>query len=131
MSFCFPQGVFKDIYGAINDTVRSKFQLRTKEDYGQFKMNIVLATVKHPVIIQLLGDKNVVLQQHVLDKSGWVDFGFLIPGKYGLKAIYDQNANGKWDSGRFLQYRQPERIDIHPKIFEVRGNWDLEEEWQM
>ncbi|MBK7029152.1 MAG: Ig-like domain-containing protein [Bacteroidales bacterium] len=127
----FPQGVFKDIYGAINDTVRSKFQLRTKEDYGQFKMNIVLATVKHPVIIQLLGDKNVVLQQHVLDKSGWVDFGFLIPGKYGLKAIYDQNANGKWDSGRFLQYKQPERIDIHPKIFEVRGNWDLEEEWQM
>jgi len=58
-----------------------------------------------------------------------LDFGFLNPGKYGLKAVFDINHNRKWDTGNFLKRIQPERIAIHPKVFEVRGNWELEEEW--
>lgn len=126
----FPQGAFTDIYGASNDTVRSRFQLKPREEYGQFKMNIDPGAFNHPFIIQLLGEKDVVLQQHVVVKATKIDFGFLPPGKYGLKAIYDQNANGRWDTGQYLLHRQPERIDINPKLFEVRGNWDLEEEWK-
>lgn len=126
-----PAGAFRDIYGQTNDTVRAGFSVKLKDDYGLFKVKATLVNVPHPVIIQLLGEKGVVVQQHTITESGDVDFGFLAPGKYGLKAIYDANANGKWDTGVFLKQRQPERVAIHPKVFEIRGNWELEEEWQL
>jgi len=90
-----------------------------------------LANPNQQVIIQLLGDKGVVVQEHIINKSQVVDFGFLSPAKYGLKAIYDDNRNGKWDTGVFLRKQQPERVVIHPKTFEVRGNWELEEDWEL
>lgn len=126
-----PLGTFRDIYGQVNDSSRFAFKLKPRDEYGTFKVNVKLVNVNHPMIIQLLSEKGNVLQQQIIHKSQAVDFGFLPPAKYGLKAIYDWNGNGRWDTGQFMKKKQPERIAMHPKVFEVRGNWDLEEEWEL
>lgn len=127
----FPKGSFTDIYGNTNDTVRSVFRVRPRDEYGQFRVNVMREPFLHPLIVQLLNEKGVMLQSQTLKEPGKVDFGFLMPAKYGLKVIYDENANGRWDTGVFLKHRQPERTAVHPKVFEVRGNWELEEEWKL
>jgi uncharacterized protein (DUF2141 family) len=126
-----PAGTFRDVYGQINDTVRFGFKVRPKEDYGTFKVKVSLDGTPYPVILQLLNEKGITLTQKYISQPQMVDFGFLIPGKYGLKAIVDSNGNGKWDTGILLKHQQPERVLVHPKTFEVRGNWDLEEEWKL
>jgi hypothetical protein len=78
-----------------------------------------------------LNEKGEYLSQTLPDASGKVDFGYLLPGKYGIKAILDSNHNGKWDTGVFLKNKQPEKVLVHPKIFEVRTNWELEETWEL
>jgi hypothetical protein len=43
----------------------------------------------------------------------------------------DTNSNGRWDTGKFIKKIQPERVLIHPKIFDVKPNWELEEDWDL
>jgi uncharacterized protein (DUF2141 family) len=127
----FPAGTFRDIYGQVNDSAKSAFKLRSKDEYGVFRLQVKDINNDFPVIIQLLTEKGAVVQEQTITQSQKVDFGFLPPAKYGLKAIYDKNGNGKWDTGIFLKKQQPEKVAIHPKLFEVRGNWELEEEWEL
>ena len=52
------------------------------------------------------------------------EFSNLPAGKYELLIVEDRNENGKWDTGNYLDFIQPEpRIR---KILEpLRENWDL------
>jgi len=48
-----------------------------------------------------------------------------------LKAIYDVNGNGKWDTGNYLEHRQPERVFFYDRPVELRSNWDVEAAWEL
>lgn len=127
----FPQGIFRDIYGQVNDSSKTHFIPKPKEDYGMLRISMNLKNIKHPLILQLLTEKDAVVKQIVLNGSQKVDFGALYPGKFRLKAIYDRNSNGRWDTGVYTKHIQPERTAYYPKVLEVRANWELEEEWNL
>jgi hypothetical protein len=38
--------------------------------------------------------------------------------------IADTNKNGIYDSGRFLERRQGERISHYPESLDIRAGWD-------
>jgi len=126
-----PKNSFTDIYSDTCDSTHVVFQMKPIEEYGTFAVTINRPDKSYPVIIQLLTDKGVVLDQRIVTTGKKADFGLLPPGKYGLKAIMDVNGNGRWDTGKFLKKIQPERVLVHPKIFEVRTNWELEETWEL
>lgn len=126
-----PKGSFTDIYRDSCDSTHVDFQMKPMEDYGTFAVIINRKDKSFPVIIQLLTEKGMVVDQRIITTEKRADFGLLSPGKYGLKAIMDANANGRWDTGKFIKKIQPERVLVHPKIFEVRTNWELEETWDL
>ena len=126
-----PKGSFTDIYNDACDSTHVLFQMKPVEEYGNFAVTINRTDKSYPVIIQLLTEKGLVVNQQIITTEKRVDFGLLSPAKYGLKAIMDANANGRWDTGVFLKKIQPERVLVHPKIFEVRANWELEETWDL
>jgi uncharacterized protein (DUF2141 family) len=105
--------------------------MRPIEEYGTFAVTVNRKDISYPVIIQLLADKGLVVDQRTVTTGKLADFGLLAPAKYGLKAILDANGNGRWDRGEFIKKIQPERVLVHPKIFEVRTNWELEETWDL
>ena len=39
--------------------------------------------------------------------------------------IYDSNQNGIWDTGSYLEKKQPEYVEYFPETQEVRDNWLL------
>jgi len=126
-----PKGTFTDIYSDTCDSTHVYFKVRLLEEYGKFAVLINSQDSKNPVIIQLLTEKGAVIDQRIVTSGKRVDFGLLAPAKYGLKAIMDSNGNGKWDTGIFVKKIQPERVLVHPKLFEVRTNWELEEPWDL
>ena len=126
-----PKGSFTDIYKDSCDSTHVSFQLRPMEEYGQFAVLITRKDASYPIIIQLLTEKGAVVAQRIITNEKKVDFGLLAPSKYGLKAIMDVNGNGRWDRGEFIKKIQPERVLIHPKVFEVKSNWELEENWDL
>ena len=126
-----PKRTFTDIYSDTCDSTHVSFEMRKIEDYGTFAVSINRKDNSYPVIIQLLTDKGAFLDQRIITTEKRADFGLLLPGKYGLKAIMDVNANGRWDTGVFIRKIQPERVLVHPKIFEIRPNWEEEETWDL
>ena len=126
-----PKGSFTDIYSDSCDSTRVAFQMTPIEEYGQFAVSINRQQNDFPVIIQLLNEKGLVVDEKIVTTEKRIDFGLLPPAKYGLKAIMDSNKNGRWDTGQFINKIQPERVLVHPKLFEVRTNWELEETWDL
>ena len=126
-----PKGSFTDIYSDTCDSTHVAFRINPIEDYGTFAVTINRKDQSYPVIIQLLTEKGQVIDHRIITTEKKADFGLLPPGKYGLKAIMDVNKNGRWDTGQFIKKIQPERVLVHPKIFQVRTNWELEETWDL
>jgi len=123
--------VFCDLSGAYNDSTSIRFKVRTMEDYGTLLMNVTVPEMSGQLIIQLMTDKEIKVQQKILSASGAVQFRYLMPGNYKLKMIFDENSNGKWDSGNYYKYSLPERIEYYETPLNIRSNWDLQEDWQV
>ena len=126
-----PKSSLYDIYSDTCDSTHVTIQMRAVDEYGKFAVVVNRLEQTCPVIIQLLTEKGLVIDQRIITSGKRVDFGLLAPAKYGLKAIMDANGNGRWDTGEFIKKIQPERVLVHPKIFEVRTNWELEETWDL
>jgi uncharacterized protein (DUF2141 family) len=126
-----PAGAFIDMYGDSCESTHVSFQMKPIDDYGSFVVKINRDEKSFPVIVQLLTEKGIAVDQRIVNGNGKADFGLLVPATYGLKAIMDTNANGRWDTGEFIKKIQPEKVLVHPKKFEVRTNWELEEIWDL
>lgn len=122
---------FCDLGGAYNDSTSIKFKVRSAEDYGILVMNVVLPETQGQFIIQLMNDKELILQEKIITNTGLVRFEYLMPGNYKLKAVFDKNANGKWDTGKYRKNALPEKVEYYQRVLSIRANWDLQEDWQI
>jgi len=120
---------FTGAFGHCNDSTGIKFSALTEAETSSLKINADVPVAGTDYIVQLLGDKEKLLEQRIISSKTTLDFIYLSPGKYKIKVIYDANRNGRWDTGDYLKKRQPEMVDYHPKEFELRANWTLEEDW--
>ena len=128
-SVFIPDSVFTGINGLANDTIRFSFKTMQSRDFGNLILDLDIS--KHPgdYLIQLLTEKDIVLAEKKIKSSGKVRFEYLVPGKFKVKAVYDRNHNGRWDTGNFRKKMQPEEVFFFPKTMEIRANWDVEEKW--
>ena len=62
-----------------------------------------------------------------LEEGNVVDFNLIDPMLYNLRIIYDNNKNGVWDEGNFIEDRQPEEVIYFPTSIDVRANWDVDQ----
>jgi len=128
-----------DIYGRHNKKLEKKFKLRQEEYYGKVMLDV--KGVSGNVIVQLYrsdagksdnGKRTYqVLREKMTDKDGVLTFDLLPEGKYRFRAILDENGNGLWDTGLYLDHRQPEEIIYLPAEISVKQNFDIEQEFDL
>ncbi len=121
----FP-GAFTDIFGLTNDTIQSRFRTTTRENHGNLIINVEIAKEGEQHILQLLDRNQAVISEKILHNNGSYTFKHLDAGNYHVRLIYDQNANGEWDTGNYLKKIQPEPIYMFPESIQIRENWDVE-----
>jgi uncharacterized protein (DUF2141 family) len=116
-----------DIYQVQSkDTLKYFFITKQTEDYGAITVDVKKETDK-PVILQLLHQDKVVKSVY-LNSSEKVEFNLLEPKEYNIRAIIDANENGVWDTGNYLEKKQPEKVINHKSDEEkliLRANWIL------
>lgn len=117
-------GAFKDVYGLVNDTIDNRFSVRAEDYYGTLIVN--LDSIPMAMVVQLMDTRDKVLREKVITDQKIFNFPFLKPDNYKLKLIYDRNANGKWDTGKYIKDIQPETVQFYSGEIEVRANWELE-----
>lgn len=128
-SIRFPDSVFFGYSGKTNDTTQISFNVPAEDQYGHLFIEFSIPDSSKQYIVQLMDEREVVLNQQIVKASQLLHFPYLMPVKYLLKIIEDRNGNGRWDTGDYLKKQQPERVNYYPKEIEIRANWDIEESW--
>jgi len=118
---------FIDIYKKTNDTLEVKYNTQRLEYYGN--LFFVMQNISQPTIVQVLDSKNNIISEKHISTNCKITFDYLKPQKYVIKAIIDQNANGRWDTGNYLKKAQPESVLFYKDQINMRSNWDIEQTW--
>lgn len=111
-----------DFFNNTNDTLRNSLKTQTK--YSYFTSRVVLDNAKYPAIVQLTNNKYEVVAEQYVEGPKPIDFEDLDAGMYYLRVIYDENKNGKYDTGDYLKGIQPERVSYSPKQVEAIAGFD-------
>lgn len=125
----FPGGV-TDFFGDTNDTLRNRWTTGSPDDYGILRL-ILTGEVEFPIVVQLLDERDEISRSLFLEQNTNVEFPSLPPGKYRIRLIFDSNKNGRWDTGDYMDKRQPERIIYYPGTVEIRANWEQMETFRI
>ena len=107
------------------DTI--KFHTKKPADYGSLKISFNnFDSTKNPVL-QVIQAGTLVNSFPVTKPDLLVPM--IVPGDYELRMLYDQNKNGKWDTGDFFGKRiQPEKVRPLNKKITIKASWDNEYE---
>ena len=121
----------RDIYGLFSDDFTQEFSIRPENEYGSIKFNLSnYGDQEIPRFVQLLDAQGKPLRNLPL-KGGSVKFDYLLPNKYNVRVIQDNNGNGKWDPGSFVEGVQPDVAYYYKETIELKPNWDHEEDWNV
>lgn len=120
-----------NIYGITSKKLKSTFKTRPDDYYGT--INLELTNVESQVVVQLLenNDAEKVLREKIVSENNSVVFDYLAPEKYKVKVIYDENGDGKWNTGSYQDRKQPERVAYINEVIKVRSNWDSNLSWDL
>jgi hypothetical protein len=122
-------GAVRDMYGSVSDTTEIRFVTQKSDFYGRL---LLTATGKqYPVIVELYNEKQQLAGRQSLMEPGRITFDYLAPARYTMKAIADLNGNGRWDTGDYMQHRQPEPVFMYSLPVVLRSNWDVEINWSI
>lgn len=125
-TFTLLPGALKDFYEKENDSLTYTLTTSTKDQYGNLRIS--LANVKRfPIILDILNAKGEpIITEYSTEQTKFV-FDGIPADKYTVRIIYDDNGNKEWDTGSYMEKRQPEEVFYFAKELEVRINWDVEE----
>lgn len=104
-----------------NDSTNISFFTKAENALASLKINV--DTQEKNYFIELLKDGKVV------DKKAKADdliFSELLPNTYQLRLIIDNNQDGKWTAGNYLENVQAEKVYYYPEELNLRANWELE-----
>lgn len=108
------------------DTLEYNFLVPSEENLGSIIFTIDSLTGGPPRVVELYRGQLLVTSFTVQPSPDQqvVTLQYLEPGKYEIVVIRDRNGNGKWDTGNYLELKQPE-ARIRKNLEPLRENWDL------
>ena len=115
-----------------NDLLELKFKARDIEEYGQILANITGIKAEKAILqLSTSPEFSALERSAIIPIPSKHTFSFLLPKKYYLRLIWDNDKNGEWSTGNLMDSIQPEKIYYLEEPQEVRSNWDIEVNWEL
>jgi hypothetical protein len=121
-------GAFEPLVGPTNDSTSFDFKCPALESLGTVIVSIIDSSYANCVLTLRSPDKKGQLPVHqkTVTDTGVYTFSNIKPASYSLYILYDENENGKWDTGDYLNGTQPERVVKYGENIQLKGNWEIE-----
>ena len=116
-----------DICDLYNKTESLNIKSSSAENFGNLRINIEIDSKYN--IVQLLQSDKVIVEKCI--DTNYVDFKYLVQGKYRIRLIEDFNNNKRWDTGNFDKKIQPEPVHYYQSEYDVKSNWNHEIDWKI
>jgi hypothetical protein len=125
---------FQGLFSFQTDTIRLKAKVKAKNLFANLTIvpEITEADSSIQYLLQLYNGKGTLINKpKVVYSLEKVTYENLLGGEYSLKLIVDDNKSGVWDTGKYIEQRQPERVVIYQEKINIRGGWDNEIIWKI
>lgn len=100
------------------------FKTKKESEYGAVKLTINgIDLAKKPVLQWVQND--AVVRSFALNGNK-LNIPLMTTGEYKLRVLYDENGNGKWDTGNYWKKRQPEVVMAVTQKINIKANWENE-----
>tara|TARA_B100000963_G_scaffold61745_1_gene49762 strand:+ start:98099 stop:99706 length:1608 start_codon:yes stop_codon:yes gene_type:complete len=120
-------GAITDFFGNSNEPLIINLKTKAYEEYGTLFLQVD-NNINVPYFIEIINFKGEKIRKELGDKiDGNYSFFNLLPDKYTVRIIIDENNNFEWDTGNYLKKIQPERVIYLTNELDLRANWELNE----
>jgi len=120
-------GALTNIYGVKNKRAIKKFQIDKEENYSNLTLHVTVPDTSKSYIVEFYADPKNILSRNEISKNTTLSYKNYLTGKYNIRVIYDDNKNGKWDTGNVKRKEYPENIWVDQTQITLRPNWDDDE----
>lgn len=124
-----PDSIYKDIFGRWNNKQTQRITTNSKSSYGNIMLKLKTEHPEKYYVIKLQ-DANTgeTVREFYFTGNGErkITVSDVLAGKYKFVVIEDENKNGDWDTGNFVNKKQPENIFTYQDVYELKGGWDLD-----
>jgi hypothetical protein len=121
-------GAINDVYGQKNDTIRQSFIVQASRAFGNLAVKLPnLEAGKY--LVEVVDDKEIVVRDTIINGPAEIQFGTMAAGNYRVRLIRDEDGNGKFTPGNYLNKKQPEKVIYYAVSVRVRAGWDMDIEW--
>ncbi|MDE5734037.1 MAG: Ig-like domain-containing protein [Duncaniella sp.] len=121
---------FTDIYGISNKYVQTEILAKSRSDYSTLSFNISGLDGRRAVV-ELLNTSDAPVTAVAADSTGGVRIEYINPGTYYARLFIDTDGDSLWTTGSIASLRQPEEVYYYPRKFNLKKNWDIEQEWNI
>ncbi len=120
-SIVFDSTCFKDADGIALPESLIILNKKVTEDFGTLHINAT--TEKKSFIVQVLNNKDQIITERKNQKKFTIPY--IAPGLYKLRVLIDDNEDGIWTVGNFINDSAPETIYLYPKTTKISANWEV------
>ena len=117
------------IYGIACDTIKTKFKVKSEEEYANLHVNCL--GFEGSKAFAMLLDKNGRTLRKVDVLEQYADFYDLLPDVYYVMMVLDANGNGRWDTGNYSQHLQPEEVFYYHNPIKLKKFSDITLTWSI
>jgi len=121
------EGSIAELMGNKNKKYYQPFLVDKPVNYSTLTLKVTVPDTSKQYVVEFFQDQKNILQRDVITKNATIIYKNFLTGKYSFRVIYDENRNGRWDSGSVKLKKYPENIWIDPIQVALRPNWDAEE----
>ena len=120
-TIAFDSTCFTDADGLNLSRILIKLAKKESSDFGT--LHIKANTAKTSFIIQILDTENKLIAERHNQTNFTIEY--LHPGTYKLRVLIDNNMDGVWSVGNFIDDSTPENIYLYPKPTKISANWEI------
>lgn len=128
-SLTVPKESVSSFYESILKSYRFDFEINKTEKFGILVLTLENAPEENFWLQILTENGNVAYSRYGKEKT--FNFNSLLPGKYKLRILVDENNNGIWDGADFENGIFAEEIYLYNKTLEIRPLWEIRETWNL
>lgn len=117
------------VYGEVLPKTVTEFKAKNIDEYSAIIFNVT-GTGGRNAVVELLDKSDKPVAQAKVT-GGKAELRYLDPSTYYARLYFDENDNGRYDTGSLLDSIQPEETVYFPKKIALMKNWDVEQSWDI
>ena len=128
---------FHSIYGLSSDAKKTGIKVKSEKDFST--LMVEMTNTNDPdtggkasdIIVVLVNTSDAIVKTTRARADGTAFFKYVKPGKYYLRAFFDLNHNGVWDTGCYDEGLQAEPVYYFNEEVECKQKWDVTRKWNL